>query len=77
MANPYSVTINSIATDGTNTYVNFSIFDGVHTTPQLQVTFPAAATATTINNYFQAVANAQAALPASLGVLVSTIIQGV
>ena len=76
MANPYSVKINSVATDGTNVYVKFQIFDGLHTSAELQTDFPANVSAATINSYMQTVANNQPALTGSLGALVSTTIQG-
>lgn len=76
MANPYSVTVNTITTDGTNTYVTFSVFDGLHTSPQMTAEFPASASATTIQNYLQTVANNQPSLSTSLGALVSATILG-
>ncbi len=76
MANPYSVQIGGIATDGTNVYVRASIFDGAHTSEQLYVAFPASVTAAQIQAYFQTVANNQPVLSTAIGNLCNTIIQG-
>lgn len=77
MANPYSVTIRNVSTDGTNVFVDISVFDGLHTFPPMQATFPAVGiTAAIITNYAQTIANNQPTLPATIAALVDTTYQG-
>lgn len=76
MANPYSVTITSIATDGTNLYVSASVSDGTHTIPSITPVFPVGTSASTIKAYFQVVANNQPVLTSDIAVLVNTVILG-
>lgn len=76
MANPYSVRLQNIVTDGTNIFVTASVFDGLHTLPPMTSSFPAATTAAQINAYFQVVANNQPILSGSIAALVDTTIQG-
>jgi hypothetical protein len=76
MANPYSVTIQNVVTDGTNIYVTLSVFDGLHTLPPMTADFPAAATAAQIQSYAQTVANNQPALSASIAALVNLTLSG-
>lgn len=76
MANAYSVTIKSIATDGTNLFVTISIFDGLHTLPDITPVFPVGTPAEDIRSYVQTIADNQPALAADLGDLVSLTIAG-
>lgn len=66
----YKVTINSISTDGTSLFVQATVFDGEHTFPPITPSFSVEATATEIDTYFQAIANAQPSLSRALQVLV-------
>lgn len=77
MASPYIVAIKSITTDGTNLFVTLSIFDGVHTFPDITPVFPADTTADQINAYVQTVADNRPALSADIGDLVNKTVQGV
>lgn len=76
MANAYKVTINSISTDGTNLFVELSVFDGIHTLPLLRPVFAVGTTAAAIQAYAQAIANNQPALAADIGALVNTTLTG-
>ena len=76
MADPYSATIASIATDGTNLYVTVSVFDGLHTLPPMIASFPATATASQISTYVQNIATNQPSLSASIAALVNTTLAG-
>lgn len=76
MANAYKVTIQGISTDGTNIYVDLSIFDGSHTLPTITPTFPVGTTAAAIQAYAQAIANNQPTLAGDIGDLVNTTVVG-
>ena len=76
MANPFIVTPTSFAYDGTNIYMTFSLFDGLHTLSPMQASFPAGATAATITTYLQNVANNQPTLPRSIANLLNVPIAG-
>lgn len=76
MANPYSVSIRSISTDGTNLYVSIGIFDGLHTLPPIMPVFPVGTSAATIQSYMQNIANNQPTLTQDIANLVNTSIQG-
>lgn len=77
MANSYKVTIQSIATDGTNLFLEISISDGTKTMPTLRPVFPVGTSAADINAYAQAIANNQPILSADIVTLVNTSILGV
>jgi len=76
MANAYKVTIKSISTDGTNLFVEVSIFDGEHTLPSIFPVFPVGTTAATIRAYVQVIANNQPTLTRDLQDLVNLSIAG-
>jgi hypothetical protein len=76
MANPFIVTPTQFGYDGTNIYMQFNLFDGLHTLPPMQASFPSNVTASTITTYLQNVANNQPTLPASIAALLNVPIQG-
>lgn len=69
MPSTYVVTVESIATDGTNLYLEVSVFDGEHTQPMLRPVFPVTATAATITAYLQTIANNRPALTDAIAAL--------
>jgi hypothetical protein len=76
MANPFSVTIQNIVTDGSNIYVTLSVFNGLNTLPPMTASFPVGTTAAQINTYCQQVATNQPSLSASIAALVNTTLAG-
>lgn len=72
MANGYRVTIDSIASDGTNYYVEMRISDGTHTFPLIRPVFPVGTSAATITAYMQTIANNGPTLAADIGALVGS-----
>lgn len=76
MANAYKVTIKSIVSDGTNLFVEISIFDGSHTCPSIFPVFPVGTAASTINSYVQTIANNQPTLTQDIANLVNTTVAG-
>lgn len=76
MANAYRVTITSISTDGTNLFLELSVFDGLHTFPLLRPAFPVGTSATTIRAYVQAIADNQPTLSQDIADLVSVTLVG-
>ncbi len=76
MANPYSVNINGIISDGVNIYVELSICSGPNTTPSFNAVFPVGTAAATIVAYAQAVADAQPVLDSTIAGLVGTRLLG-
>lgn len=76
MANPYSVGIKGIISDGTNIYVEMNICNGPSTSPSFFPVFPVGTTAAAIQAYAQAIANNQPVLDSSIGALVNTSVAG-
>ena len=76
MANPYSITINSISTDGTNYFVTATVFDGVHNLPSITPVFPVGTSPADINTYLQNIATNQPTLPGNIAALVNTTLAG-
>lgn len=70
-------TIRSIATDGTNLYVEVEVFTGDVTEPLIRATFPAVTTAAAISSYVQTIANNRPSLTADIAALVNTSVTGV
>ncbi len=77
MASPtFTVTILSVANDGTNVYTEMSISDGTHTMPTIRPVFPAEVLPATITAYAQTIATNRPTLSAALGALVGTSVTG-
>lgn len=76
MANAYKVTIKGITTDGTNLFVEVSIFDGVHTMPSIFPVFPVGTSAAIISAYVQSIADSQPTLAGGIADLVNTTVTG-
>lgn len=72
MATKYRVKINSIATDGTNLFLEIGVFDGEHTFPPIRPSFPVGTTAATITAYVQQIADNTPTLAADIGDLVGS-----
>lgn len=73
MANPtWTVTVKSIASDGTNLFLEVEVTNGTTTFPLIRPVFPASATAATIITYLQNIANAKPTLTASIAALAGT-----
>lgn len=66
------VTIDSIASDGTNLFVEMRISDGTTTFPTIRPVFPADTGAGTIQSYASNIASNLPTLPASIAALVGT-----
>jgi hypothetical protein len=76
MANPYSVQIRGMVDDGTNIFVEMSIFDGNSTSESVYPVFPHGTTAATIKAYAKVIANNQPTLDYTLKALVNTKVCG-
>ncbi len=76
MANPYSVNIRGIVSDGTNVYVEMQITNGTTTAPSVFPIFPVGTAASAVKAYAQTVANNQPVLDATLAALVNTTVVG-
>ena len=76
MANGYRVTIKNISTDGTNLFVEISIFDGLRTLPSIFPVFPVGTSAADITAYAQVVANNGPTLTRDLQDLVNSSVAG-
>lgn len=66
----YKVTIKSISTDGTNLFVEANVFDGSHTLPPITPSFSVETSASEIDTYFQAIADAAPSLSGAMQELV-------
>lgn len=76
MANAYKATITNIGTDGTNLFVEVSVFDGLHTLPPLRPVFPVGTTAAAIRAYVQTLADNQPALSQDIADIVGVTLAG-
>lgn len=73
MANPtWTVSVRSIASDGTNLFLEVEISNGTTTFPLIRPIFPAATTAATIVTYLQNIANAKPTLGSTIAALQNT-----
>ena len=77
MANAYTVFVISIATDGTNIFLEVQINTGSQTLPIIRPVFEVGTTYATIRNYLQTIANNQPTLASDLPPLVGATIVGV
>jgi hypothetical protein len=66
------VTIDSVATDGVNVYLEIRVSDGTYTQQTMRPSFPASITAEKIQTYVQAVATAAPSLSDAFKALVGT-----
>ena len=66
------VTIDSIASDGTNYYVEMRISDGLTTFPSVFPVFPVGTTASKITAYAQKIANNLPTLAADISAIAGT-----
>jgi len=69
MPSAYTVRVMSIATDGTNIYLEIQVSDGATTGPIIRPVFEVGTTAATIATYLQAIATARPTLDASIATL--------
>lgn len=69
MANGFKVGVSSIATDGTNIYLNISIFDGAHTSPAINIAFPVGTPRSTITAYLANIVNSAPVLDPDIATL--------
>lgn len=69
-------TIKSIASDGTNYYLEVEVFNGDVTLPPLRPVFPVGTSAATINAYITAIANNRPTLAADIALLVNSSVSG-
>lgn len=76
MANPYKVTLRSAADDGTNTYCEIEVTDGMRTFPLLRPIFPTGVTAATVQAYMQTIANNQPTISAGIQALINVSVLG-
>lgn len=76
MPSTYTVKVLSIATDGTNIYLEIQISDGTITSPIIRPIFEVGTTAATIAAYVQAIATARPALDPTIAVLSGTTYTG-
>lgn len=65
----YKVRINTIGSDGTNLYFEASVSDGPTTFPPVRPSFSVETTASEIDTYFQAIANAAPTLSSGIAAL--------
>lgn len=72
MASGYRVTIDSIATDGTNLFVEVRISNGLTTFSTIKPIFPVGTPAADITSYIQTIANNAPALASDIAALVGT-----
>lgn len=72
-----SVVIRSVASDGTNIYLEVEVFNGDVTLPLIRPVFPVGTTAATIRTYLTTIANNRPSLPADILAMVNSPITGV
>lgn len=72
MANGYRVTIDGIATDGTNLFLEVRISDGTRTFPTIRPMFPVGTSASTITSYIQTIATNGPTLTSDIAALVNS-----
>ncbi len=76
MANAYKITCLSVATDGTNIFVECQVYDGSKTLPIIRPVFEFGTSRATILAYLQQIANNQPAIDATLLDLVGLTLAG-
>lgn len=76
MANGYRVWIDSIATDGTNLFLEVRISSGTTTFPTIRPVFPVGTTVAEINTYIQTIADNGAVLDSGIAELVGSSVKG-
>lgn len=76
MANGYRVTIDSIASDGTNYYLEIRISNGNTTFATVRPTFPVGTPAADITAYIQTIATNGPTLASDIAALVGTNVLG-
>lgn len=76
MPSTYTVTVLSVATDGTNIFLEIQVSDGPTTGPILRPVFEVGTTVATIKTYLQAIATARPALDSGIATLVGTTYTG-
>ncbi len=77
MANGYRVWIDSIASDGTNLYLEVRISSGATTFPTIRPVFPVTGTTVAIiNAYIQTIADNGPTLDANIAELVGSSVRG-
>lgn len=72
MANGYRVTLDGVASDGTNYYTEMRISDGTRTFPTVRPVFPVGTTAATITAYMQVIANNAPTLASDIAAIVNS-----
>jgi hypothetical protein len=72
----YTVTVLSVATDGTNIFLEIQICNGPTTSPIIRPVFEVGTTAATIITYLQAIATARPAVDAGIVALQGTTYTG-
>lgn len=72
MANGYRVTIDSIASDGTNLFVEVRISSGTTTFPTIVPVFPVGTSAASITAYIQTIATNGPTLASDIAALVGS-----
>jgi hypothetical protein len=70
------VTIKSIASDGTNLFLDVEVFNGDTTLPILRPIFPVGTSASTIQDYLEVIANNRPTLAADIAALVNSTVVG-
>lgn len=68
----YTVRVVSIATDGTNIFLEIQLSNGASTGPIMRPVFEVGTTAATIQAYLQAIATARPALDSAIAALAAT-----
>lgn len=76
MANGYKVTIDSIASDGTNYYLTVRISSGATTFPSIFPVFPVGTAASAITTYIQNIATNGPTLTSDIAALVGSSVLG-
>lgn len=76
MANGYRVWIDSIASDGTNLYLEVRISAGATTFPTIRPVFPVGTTVAALTSYIQNIADNGPTLAAGLPELVGSSVKG-
>lgn len=76
MANGFRVTVDSIASDGTNYFLSVRISSGATTFPNIFPEFPIGTSAATITAYLQTIATNGPTLPSDIAALVNSSVLG-